>query len=109
MGAREGHGFPTLRLIWVALGIAGCHGGSDPGRTLPPDADGGLTSQQWATWPMPNSAAGLPNPQSFDVSGDEVAADRVTGLMWQRKLVDQPASFAGRAPGLPNPHPGGIR
>ena len=44
---------------------------------------------------MPNSAAGLPNPQSFDVSRDEVAVDRVTGLMWQRKLVEQPASFAG--------------
>ncbi|MEP6655544.1 MAG: DUF1566 domain-containing protein [Myxococcales bacterium] len=68
----------------VALGIAGCHGG--------------VTLQQWATWPMPNSTAGLPNPQSFDVS-DDVAADRVTGLMWQRKLVDNPKSFpdAGQA------------
>lgn len=62
---------------------------------MPPDADGGVTSQPWATWPMPNSTAGLPNPQSFDVSRDDAAVDRVTGLMWQRKLVDEPASFAG--------------
>jgi hypothetical protein len=44
---------------------------------------------------MPNSTAGQPNPQSFDVSRDDVALDRVTGLLWQRKLVAEAASFAG--------------
>jgi hypothetical protein len=44
---------------------------------------------------MPNSTPGLPHFQSFDVSRDDLAADRVTGLMWQRNIVPTPTSFAG--------------
>ena len=49
----------------------------------------------WATWPMPNSAAGLPHFQSFDLSRGEIAVDRVTGLMWQRDLSGRPSSLVG--------------
>lgn len=43
----------------------------------------------WATWPMPNSAPGLPNQQSFDTQKPGVVSDRVTGLMWQRAVDDK--------------------
>ncbi|HEY0462663.1 MAG TPA: DUF1566 domain-containing protein [Polyangiaceae bacterium] len=42
----------------------------------------------WAQWPMPNpKSAQLPHPQSFtpsSVSGGEIVADNVTGLVWER-------------------------
>jgi hypothetical protein len=42
---------------------------------------------QWATWPMPNSAdVGLPNPQSYDTSTPGIVIDNVTGLTWQKTL-----------------------
>jgi Protein of unknown function (DUF1566) len=48
----------------------------------------------WATWPMPNSAPGLPNPQSFDTQTAGVVVDRVTGLMWQRDLDGKEPTLA---------------
>jgi hypothetical protein len=64
---------------------------------LEPDADGSgpttgdgasgeaYVAPVWATWPMPNDpASGLPRPQSYDTSVAEIAADKVTGLTWQR-------------------------
>ncbi len=42
---------------------------------------------------MPNSAPGLPNPQSFDAQDPNVVVDRVTGLMWQRNVDDRPATL----------------
>ena len=51
----------------------------------------------WATWPMPNSAPGLPNPQSFDTRNAGVVTDRITGLMWQQNVDDQLATFAQAA------------
>lgn len=57
-------------------------------------AAGDATVAAWATWPMPNSTPGLPNPQSFDTEADDVVVDRVTGLMWQRKLDQELLTFA---------------
>jgi hypothetical protein len=84
-------------LGWVvlSLGLAGCHGGDGAAADGSANTDGGPVVETWANWPMPNSTAGLPHPQSFDTSRDEVAVDLVTGLMWQRQLVDNPSSFAG--------------
>ena len=48
----------------------------------------------WATWPMPNSAPGLPNGQSFDTVNEIIVLDRVTGLMWQRNLSAATVSLA---------------
>ena len=83
----------ALQLLLVALVLGGCHAKRAPTRS--PTTDGGATVAAWATWPMPNSASGLPNLQSFDTSRDDVAVDRVTGLMWQRNVGANPASFAG--------------
>jgi hypothetical protein len=91
-----------MRVLWVLLGLplvcglGGCNDGDRAVDAGPSGEDGGTveTLSDWANWPMPNSTAGLPNPQSFDTSRDEVAIDRVTGLMWQRQLVDDPSSFA---------------
>jgi len=42
---------------------------------------------RWATWPMPNApSTGMPNPQSYDKSAAGGVLDRVTGLMWQRRV-----------------------
>jgi Protein of unknown function (DUF1566) len=79
--------------LW-ALGVAGCR---DAKPVLEPPLDASAAStpasafqaQNWAIWPMPNAAPGLPNAQSFDVQPSGVVLDRVTGLMWQRKLDDQ--------------------
>jgi len=84
----------ALRFLVVALGLGGCHATKRaPARS--PRADGGATVAAWATWPMPNSTPGLPNLQSFDTSRDDVAVDRITGLMWQRNVGANPTSFAG--------------
>jgi Protein of unknown function (DUF1566) len=83
----------------VALGVAGCR---DAKPAPEPLGEGGPASppvsafqtQSWAIWPMPNAAPGLPNPQSFDVQPGSLVLDRITGLMWQRKLDDQQLTFA---------------
>jgi hypothetical protein len=49
-------------------------------------ADLGLPAATWASWPMPNTTAGLPNQQSLDTNTVGVVLDRVTGLVWQREL-----------------------
>ena len=84
----------ALRFLFVALGLGGCHANK---RTAVrgAGADGGGVLAAWATWPMPNSTPGLPHPQSFDTSRDDVALDRITGLMWQRNVGAGPTSFAG--------------
>jgi Protein of unknown function (DUF1566) len=47
------------------------------------------TLEPWARWPMPNARLpGLPNPRSYDTQTDGVVIDRITGLMWQRRLAD---------------------
>jgi hypothetical protein len=49
---------------------------------------------RWATWPMPNFAAsGLPNPASYDVSVAGTVLDRITGLMWQRRVGNDKSTF----------------
>ena len=83
-----------LRFLIVAFGLGGCHASKRPDARSP-SADGGAAPAAWATWPMPNSTQGLPNLQSFDVSRDEVAVDRITGLMWQRNAGATPMTFAG--------------
>ncbi|MDP9002679.1 MAG: DUF1566 domain-containing protein [Myxococcota bacterium] len=49
---------------------------------------GGCVGEDWAGWPMPNSAvdfaAGAPNLESYTVHGDGTVTDAVTGLMWQQ-------------------------
>jgi Protein of unknown function (DUF1566) len=48
----------------------------------------------WAHWPIPNfPSSGLPNPQSYDVSVAGIVSDRVTGLMWQRKVEPGTLTF----------------
>jgi len=84
----------AVRLLLVGLGVTGCHASKRPAASSP-TADAGATVAAWATWPMPNSTAGLPHLQSFDVSRNDVAVDRITGLMWQRNVGANPASFAG--------------
>lgn len=83
----------ALRFLIVALGLAGCRAKHPAARG--PIADGGTAVAAWATWPMPNSAPGLPHVQSFDISRDDVAVDRNTGLMWQRNVLPNPLSFSG--------------
>jgi hypothetical protein len=43
--------------------------------------------ENWAEWPMPNSApdvvAGAPNPEAYTNNGDGTVTDNVTGLIWQ--------------------------
>ena len=43
---------------------------------------------------MPNvRLAGLPNPHSYDTQTPGVVVDRVTGLIWQRKLTEKFYTF----------------
>jgi len=52
-----------------------------PSKPAQPDVE------PWARWPMPNAhLPGLPNPHDYDVSSPGVVVDRITGLMWQRRL-----------------------
>jgi hypothetical protein len=55
----------------------------------------------WAQWPMPNSAAevsqGAPNPASYTVPGNGTVTDAVTGLMWQETPPASPYAFADAA------------
>ena len=49
----------------------------------------------WARWPMPNARLpGLPNRHAYDTATPGVVVDRVSGLMWQRRL---PNTFLTRA------------
>ena len=49
----------------------------------------------WARWPMPNARLpGLPNQHAYDTETPGVVVDRVSGLMWQRRL---PNTFLTRA------------
>ena len=84
----------ALRFVFVGLGLGACHRSKGPAAESP-RPDGGATVAAWATWPMPNSTPGLPHLQSFDTSRDQVAVDRITGLMWQRSVAANPASFEG--------------
>ena len=53
------------------------------------------TIDPWARWPMPNARLpGLPNQHAYDTATPGVVVDRVSGLMWQRKL---PNTFLTRA------------
>ncbi|HEY3594272.1 MAG TPA: DUF1566 domain-containing protein [Polyangiaceae bacterium] len=77
----------TTSIGWVVLllGALSCQGNKQA--PLPLDADQApAVVQAWATWPMPNSTPGLPNPQSFDTHDANVVTDRVTGLMWERNV-----------------------
>ena len=48
------------------------------------------TAEAWARWPMPNAnLPGLPNRHSYDTQTPGVVVDRITGLMWQRRLPNQ--------------------
>jgi len=68
----------------ASMGTGGAASESTPGPTVAP----------FATWPMPNSTPGLPNPQSFDTGAAGVVTDEVTGLMWQRELDGKLVTFA---------------
>lgn len=71
----------------LALLAAGCRRGAPP-----PDRS---VAVPWATWPMPNARLpGLPHAHSYDLSTGGVVVDRVTGLMWQRRIPNQFATFA---------------
>jgi hypothetical protein len=55
-------------------------------RTRPP--------ARWAMWPIANlPSSGLPNPESYDLSGGWTVLDRVTGLMWQRRIDPTTVKF----------------
>ena len=63
------------------------------------DDTGGASSEpdrEWAIWPMPNPvSSGLPRPFAYEIVGEQqVAADQVTGLMWERGIGIQ-APFSG--------------
>ena len=63
---------------------------SDAAATVVPEsqASGGAAPTHGARWPMPNPpSSGLPNAQSYDASGGDTVVDRVTGLVWQRRLA----------------------
>src|SRR5436305_13316439 len=101
-------------LLTAAVALGGCRAGGGAAGAAPDaagpkgvDALGGATAREaggaggagghvdaypagdaWARWPMPNARLpGLPHAQSYDTPTSEVVVDRVTGLMWQRRLV----------------------
>jgi Protein of unknown function (DUF1566) len=107
---------PSLLTLFAGvLAGAGCRGPAvQPGATTPdapvasstaakaepsgpaarPTATAGSPSSvaagaaSWARWPMPNPASTrLPNPASYDTSSADVVVDRVTGLIWQRRIT----------------------
>ena len=43
---------------------------------------------------MPNTAPGLPNAQSFEVTNAGTVLDEVTGLIWQQTIDPEQLSFA---------------
>jgi hypothetical protein len=65
-------------------GTGSAGNGGTAGSSPQPDA------QDWAAWPMPNSAvdvqAGAPNPASYKDNGNGTVTDNVTGLMWQQAV-----------------------
>jgi hypothetical protein len=46
----------------------------------------------WAQWPMPNGqtdvTAGAPNLERYTDNGDDTVTDNVTGLIWQRTILE---------------------
>jgi len=61
-----------------------------PGRDAGAAGIADANAEAWARWPMPNAnLPGLPNRHSYDTQTAGVVVDRVTGLMWQRRLPDQ--------------------
>ncbi len=112
-------------LLTVTIAVGGCHGGgagtassavsaSDSGgpgaldsavehgsaaAAAPGQPDRSPVVDGWARWPMPNARLpGLPHPHDYDLATPDVVLDRVTGLVWQRRLPDQFFTFqdAGR-------------
>ena len=80
-----------------ALSVAGCRDGrfdrlADSGPASPSGTI--FASENWAIWPMPNAARGLPHAQSFDAQSSGVVLDRVTGLSWQQHPDAQQLTFA---------------
>jgi hypothetical protein len=50
----------------------------------------------WANWPLPDpTTTGLPGSQRYDTTVGGVAIDQVTGLMWQRVVPADAASWSG--------------
>ena len=77
---------------------AGASGGSG-GTGAAGDNTGGTSpgpDREWAIWPMPNPvSSGLPRPFAYEFVGEQqVAADQVTGLMWERGVLVH-APFTG--------------
>jgi len=57
----------------------------------------GDLSREHALWPMPNPpSSGLPHPQAYTKSSDMIA-DRVTGLVWERRSASGTYTFAEAA------------
>jgi hypothetical protein len=78
-----------------AAGSVAGGGGAGTGESAAvTDAGASAAVAPWAIWPMPNATAGLPNAQSYDTHDPNVVTDRVTGLMWQRKLDGKLLPFA---------------
>jgi hypothetical protein len=108
--------------LTMAIVVGGCHGGGagtadsavsarDSGGPGTPDSavdhgaatgahpDRSPTIDGWARWPMPNARLpGLPHARDYDLATPDVVLDRVTRLVWQRRLPDQFFTFqdAGR-------------
>src|SRR5690606_16022013 len=74
---------------WLVVGCRDSNSASDGDRE-----ESLLQEQGWAVWPMPNAAAGLPNPQSFEVRAGGIVHDRVTDLMWQQTVGSEQLTFA---------------
>ena len=64
-------------------------------------ATASCVDDNWAQWPMPNSAAevgqGAPNLASYTLHGDGTVIDDVTGLTWQQTPPASPYVFADAA------------
>lgn len=64
--------------------------GGEPSALVPVNLD-----PTWAHWPMPSPAgSGLPHPASYDTSHAGVVIDNVTGLFWQREVVQTQVTWA---------------
>src|SRR5436190_8651121 len=95
------HPMGRLLLLIAMLASAGCgarqrplavatEGNPDPAPSPVGDRPACTPASWIAGWPMPNPpSAGLPNPASYDTSRDGIVTDKVTGLIWQRRVSNE--------------------
>lgn len=76
----------------AAAGMPGTDAGGAPGA-----ACGSIPAPNaWASWQMPDDAAGGEAPERYTLS-EETATDTVTGLTWQRHLPAEPLDWQAAA------------